>query len=163
VETMAAARTSWTGGGMKRSARVISSNPIATAASIAQPHLPAGASELCELDRITAHLADGTANLPAGPELHREPGGLDVQRLLHHQPVTNLDDAKRSTPSLRPLLPRMLHRGIYLAPPSTGPVREHLHHRRAGGVYLTACRESMKEAHGVVVSCWLSLVGNDVR
>ena len=67
------------------------------------------------------------------------------------QPVTNLDDAKTSdTEAFGRYFRAMLHRGIYLAPAlyealfvSTAITDELV------DMYLTACRESMKEAHGL--------------
>ncbi|MBC8084722.1 MAG: glutamate-1-semialdehyde 2,1-aminomutase [Hymenobacter sp.] len=135
-------------------AGTLSGNPIATAAGIAQlTYLNEHPELYTELHRTTTRLADGTRRIAAELGLHYTVNqvGSMFSVFFTDQPVHNLTDAKRSdTEAFGRYFRAMLHRGIYLAPAqyealfvSTAITDELV------DVYLTACRESLKEAHGL--------------
>ncbi|UPL50471.1 glutamate-1-semialdehyde 2,1-aminomutase [Hymenobacter sublimis] len=135
-------------------AGTLSGNPIATAAGIAQlSYLNEHPEIYDELNRITTRIADGTRQICAELGLNYTVNqvGSMFSVFFTSQPVTDLDSAKASdTEAFGRYFRAMLHRGIYLAPAqyealfvSTAITDELVDH------YLTACRESMKEAHGL--------------
>ncbi|MBX0290183.1 glutamate-1-semialdehyde 2,1-aminomutase [Hymenobacter sp. HSC-4F20] len=135
-------------------AGTLSGNPIATAAGIAQLSYLNEHPELYdELNRITTRIADGTRQICADLGLNYTVNqvGSMFSVFFTSQPVTDLESAKTSdTEAFGRYFRAMLHRGIYLAPAqyealfvSTAITDDLVDH------YLTACRESMKEAHGL--------------
>lgn len=135
-------------------AGTLSGNPIATAAGIAQlTYLQEHPELYDELNRITTRLADGTRQIAAELGLNYTVNqvGSMFSVFFTDQPVTDLDSAKTSdTEAFGRYFRAMLHRGIYLAPAqyealfvNTAITDELV------DVYLTACRESMREAHGL--------------
>jgi glutamate-1-semialdehyde 2,1-aminomutase len=135
-------------------AGTLSGNPIATAAGIAQlTYLQEHPELYDELNRITTRLADGTRQIAAELGLNYTVNqvGSMFSVFFTDQPVRNLSDAKHSdTEAFGRYFRAMLRRGIYLAPAqyealfvSTAITDELV------DMYLTACRESMREAHGL--------------
>ncbi|UYZ64567.1 glutamate-1-semialdehyde 2,1-aminomutase [Hymenobacter weizhouensis] len=135
-------------------AGTLSGNPIATAAGLAQlTYLQEHPELYPELNRITTRLADGTRQIAADLGLHYTVNqvGSMFSVFFTSQPVTDLDSAKTSdTEAFGRYFRAMLHRGIYLAPAqyealfvSTAITDDLV------DLYLTACRESMREAHGL--------------
>ncbi|PJJ59703.1 glutamate-1-semialdehyde 2,1-aminomutase [Hymenobacter chitinivorans] len=135
-------------------AGTLSGNPIATAAGIAQLTYLQDHPELyTELERITTRIADGTRQIAAELGLNYTVNqvGSMFSVFFTDKPVHNLEDAKHSdTEAFGRYFRAMLHRGIYLAPAqyealfvSTAITDELVDQ------YLTACRESMREAHGL--------------
>ncbi|UOG76708.1 glutamate-1-semialdehyde 2,1-aminomutase [Hymenobacter tibetensis] len=135
-------------------AGTLSGNPIATAAGIAQlTYLQEHPELYDELNRITTRLADGTRQIAAELGLNYTVNqvGSMFSVFFTDKPVHNLADAKHSdTEAFGRYFRAMLHRGIYLAPAqyealfvSTAITDELVE------VYLTACREAMREAHGL--------------
>jgi glutamate-1-semialdehyde 2,1-aminomutase len=135
-------------------AGTLSGNPIATAAGIAQlTYLQEHPELYTELERITTRIADGTRQIAAELGLNYTVNqvGSMFSVFFTNQPVHNLEDAKTSdTEAFGRYFRAMLNRGIYLAPAqyealfvSTTVTDELV------DMYLTACRESMREAHGL--------------
>lgn len=135
-------------------AGTLSGNPLATAAGLAQlRYLHEHPDLYAALDATTARLADGTRQLAADLGLHYTVNrvGSMFSLFFTSGPVTNLEDAKRcDTAAFGRYFHAMLQRGIYLAPSqfealfvSTAITDELV------GKYLTACRESLAEAHGL--------------
>ncbi|TGE29068.1 glutamate-1-semialdehyde 2,1-aminomutase [Hymenobacter metallicola] len=135
-------------------AGTLSGNPIATAAGIAQlTYLQEHPELYPELERITTRIADGTRQIAADLGLNYTVNqvGSMFSVFFTSSPVNNLEDAKTSdTEAFGRYFRAMLHRGIYLAPAqyealfvSTAITDELVDQ------YLTACRESMREAHGL--------------
>ncbi|SNR33443.1 MULTISPECIES: glutamate-1-semialdehyde 2,1-aminomutase [Hymenobacter] len=135
-------------------AGTLSGNPIATAAGIAQlTYLNEHPELYDELNRITTRIADGTRNIAAELGLNYTVNqvGSMFSLFFTDQPVTDLESAKASdTEAFGRYFRAMLHRGIYLAPAqyealfvSTAITDELVE------TYLTACRESLLEAHGL--------------
>ena len=135
-------------------AGTLSGNPIATAAGIAQlTYLQQHPELYDELNRITTRLADGTRQIAAELGLNYTVNqvGSMFSVFFTDKPVNNLADAKHSdTEAFGRYFRAMLQRGIYLAPAqyealfvSTAITDDLVE------VYLTACRESMREAHGL--------------
>ncbi|RPD48437.1 glutamate-1-semialdehyde-2,1-aminomutase [Hymenobacter sediminis] len=135
-------------------AGTLSGNPIATAAGIAQLSYLNEHPELYdELNRITTRIADGTRQIcqELGLNYTVNQVGSMFSVFFTSQPVTDLESAKTSdTEAFGRYFRAMLHRGIYLAPAqyealfvSTAITDDLVDH------YLTACRESMREAHGL--------------
>lgn len=133
-------------------AGTLSGNPIATAAGIAQlSYLQAHPELYDELNRITTRIADGTRQIcqELGLNYTVNQVGSMFSVFFTSQPVTDLESAKTSdTEAFGRYFRAMLHRGIYLAPAqyealfvSTAITDDLVDH------YLTACHESMKEAH----------------
>ncbi|WP_375433669.1 glutamate-1-semialdehyde 2,1-aminomutase [uncultured Hymenobacter sp.] len=135
-------------------AGTLSGNPIATAAGIAQlTYLQQHPELYDELNRITTRLADGTRQIAAELSLNYTVNqvGSMFSVFFTDRPVNNLADAKHSdTEAFGRYFRAMLQRSIYLAPAqyealfvSTAITDELVE------VYLTACREAMREAHGL--------------
>ncbi|KAA9339434.1 glutamate-1-semialdehyde-2,1-aminomutase [Hymenobacter busanensis] len=135
-------------------AGTLSGNPIATAAGLAQLRYLQEHPELYqELDRISARLADGTRQIAAELGLNYTVNrvGSMWNVFFTAQPVTDLASAKTSDlEAFGRYFRAMLHRGMYLAPSqyeavfiSTAMTDDLV------DLYLTACRESMREAHGL--------------
>ncbi|RSK29921.1 glutamate-1-semialdehyde 2,1-aminomutase [Hymenobacter metallilatus] len=134
-------------------AGTLSGNPIATAAGIAQlTYLQQHPELYDELNRITTRIADGTRQIcqELGLNYTVNQVGSMFSVFFTSQPVTDLESAKTSdTEAFGRYFRAMLHRGIYLAPAqyealfvSTAMTDDLV------DLYLTACRESMREAHG---------------
>ena len=135
-------------------AGTLSGNPIATAAGIAQlRHLHENPSVYATIEASTARLADGTRQIAKELGLHYTVNrvGSMFSLFFTSAPVHNLDDAKQSdTAAFGRYFHAMLSRGIYLAPSqyealfvSTAITDDLV------DVYLTACRQSLMEAHGL--------------
>ncbi|OUJ72751.1 glutamate-1-semialdehyde 2,1-aminomutase [Hymenobacter crusticola] len=135
-------------------AGTLSGNPIATAAGMAQlRYLQDNPSLYDELNRITTRIADGTRQIAAELGLNYTVNqvGSMFSVFFTSSPVNNLEDAKKSDlEAFGRYFRGMLHRGIYLAPAqyealfiSTAITDDLV------DMYLTACRESMREAHGL--------------
>ncbi|GAA4388332.1 glutamate-1-semialdehyde 2,1-aminomutase [Hymenobacter koreensis] len=135
-------------------AGTLSGNPIATAAGMAQLRYLNEHPELYqELDRISARLADGTRDIAAELGLNYTVNrvGSMWSVFFTSQTVTDLASAKTSDlEAFGRYFRAMLNRGVYLAPSqyealfiSTAMTDDLV------DLYLTACRESMREAHGL--------------
>ncbi|WP_400191319.1 glutamate-1-semialdehyde 2,1-aminomutase [Hymenobacter sp. B81] len=135
-------------------AGTLSGNPIATAAGLAQLRYLHEHPEIYpELDRISARLADGTRQIAAELGLNYTVNrvGSMWNVFFTQQPVTDLASAKTSDlEAFGRYFRAMLHRGMYLAPSqyealfiSTAMTDELV------DLYLEACRESLREAHGL--------------
>jgi glutamate-1-semialdehyde 2,1-aminomutase len=135
-------------------AGTLSGNPIATAAGIAQlTYLQEHPELYDELNRITTRLADGTRQITAELGLNYTVNqvGSMFSLFFTDRPVHNLTDAKHSNgEAFGRYFRAMLNRGIYLAPAqyealfvSTAITDDLV------DMYLTACREAMREAHGL--------------
>jgi glutamate-1-semialdehyde 2,1-aminomutase len=135
-------------------AGTLSGNPIATAAGMAQlRYLQENPGLYDELNRITTRIADGTRLIAADLGLNYTVNqvGSMFSVFFTSSPVNNLEDAKKSNlEAFGRYFRGMLHRGIYLAPAqyealfvSTAITDDLV------DVYLTACREAMREAHGM--------------
>ncbi|GGF13734.1 glutamate-1-semialdehyde 2,1-aminomutase [Hymenobacter cavernae] len=135
-------------------AGTLSGNPIATAAGMAQlRYLQQNPGLYDELNRITTRIADGTRQIAADLGLNYTVNqvGSMFSVFFTSSPVNNLEDAKTSdTEAFGRYFRGMLHRGIYLAPAqyealfvSTAITDDLV------DLYLTACREAMREAHGM--------------
>ena len=135
-------------------AGTLSGNPMATAAGVAQlRHLRDTPGVYEQLERTTARLADGTRQIAAELGLNYTVNrvGSMFSLFFTDQPVRNLDDAKQTdVAAFGRYFHAMLSRGIYLAPSqfealfiSTAITDELI------DTYLTACRESLREAHGL--------------
>ena len=133
-------------------AGTLSGNPVATAAGMAQLRYLHEHPELyVALEASSARLADGTRQIAADLGLNYTVNRVGSMFSLFFTtgPVVNLDDAKRcDTAAFGRYFHAMLNRGIYLAPSqfealfvSTAITDELVE------VYLTACRESLVEAH----------------
>ncbi|WP_375417515.1 glutamate-1-semialdehyde 2,1-aminomutase [uncultured Hymenobacter sp.] len=133
-------------------AGTLSGNPLATAAGIAQlRHLRDNPGLYQQLEATTARLADGTRQIAAelGLGYTVNQVGSMFSLFFTSAPVNNLDDAKRSdTVAFGRYFHAMLERGLYL-PPSmyeslfiSTAIDDELVDK-----YLTACRESLIEAH----------------
>ncbi|UOQ51045.1 glutamate-1-semialdehyde 2,1-aminomutase [Hymenobacter cellulosivorans] len=135
-------------------AGTLSGNPIATAAGIAQlTYLQEHPELYTELERITTRIADGTRQIAAELGLNYTVNqvGSMFSVFFTDKPVHNLEDAKTSdTEAFGRYFRAMLNRGIYLAPAQyealfvSTTITDELVDQ-----YLTACRESMREAHGL--------------
>lgn len=135
-------------------AGTLSGNPIATAAGIAQlTYLQQNPDLYTELDRIAARLADGTRQIAADLGLNYTVNrvGSMFSVFFTDKPVHNLEDAKTSdTEAFGRYFQAMLRRGIYLAPAQyealfvSTAITDELVDK-----YLSACQESMREAHGL--------------
>jgi glutamate-1-semialdehyde 2,1-aminomutase len=135
-------------------AGTLSGNPIATAAGIAQlTYLQQHPELYTELNRISTRIADGTRQIAADLGLNYTVNqvGSMFSLFFTAQPVTDLASAKTSdTEAFGRYFRAMLHRGMYLAPAQfealfvSTAITDELADR-----YLTACRESLIEAHGL--------------
>jgi glutamate-1-semialdehyde 2,1-aminomutase len=133
-------------------AGTLSGNPIATAAGIAQLRYLRDNPGLYEqLNATGTRLADGTRRIAAELGLNYTVNqvGSMFSLFFTSSPVSNLDDAKKSdVAAFGRYFHAMLNRGMYLAPAqfealfiSTAITDELVEQ------YLTACRESLIEAH----------------
>jgi glutamate-1-semialdehyde 2,1-aminomutase len=135
-------------------AGTLSGNPLATAAGMAQlRYLQENPALYKDLEAISARLADGTRQIAADLGLHYTVNrvGSMFSLFFTSAPVNNLDDAKKSdTAAFGRYFHAMLERGIYLAPSQyealfvSTAISDELVDK-----YLTACRESLIEAHGL--------------
>ncbi|MBC6989159.1 glutamate-1-semialdehyde 2,1-aminomutase [Hymenobacter sp. BT491] len=135
-------------------AGTLSGNPIATAAGIAQlTYLQQHPELYDELNRITMRIVDGTRQITQELGLNYTVNqvGSMFSVFFTSEPVTDLESAKTADlEAFGRYFRAMLHRGIYLAPAqfealfvSTAITDELV------DLYLNACRESMREAHGL--------------
>ncbi|RAK69618.1 glutamate-1-semialdehyde 2,1-aminomutase [Hymenobacter edaphi] len=135
-------------------AGTLSGNPIATAAGLAQlRYLHEHPEVYQQLERTSALLADGTRQIAAELGLHYTVNrvGSMWNVFFTQQPVTDLASAKTADlDAFGRYFRAMLHRGIYLAPSqfealfvSTAVTDDLV------DLYLTACRASLREAHGL--------------
>ncbi|UOR07514.1 glutamate-1-semialdehyde 2,1-aminomutase [Hymenobacter aerilatus] len=135
-------------------AGTLSGNPIATAAGLAQLRYLQSHPEVYEqLERTTTRLADGTRQIAAELGLNYTVNqvGSMFSLFFTDQPVTDLETAKQANlEAFGRYFRAMLNRGIYLAPSqfealfvSTSITDELVEQ------YLTTCRESLREAHGM--------------
>jgi len=133
-------------------AGTLSGNPLATAAGYAQlSYLRDNPGLYEQLNATTTRLADGTRQIAAELGLNYTVNqvGSMFSVFFTDRPVRNLDDAKHSdTQAFGRYFHAMLNRGIYLAPSqyealfvSTAITDELV------DMYLTACRDSLIEAH----------------
>ena len=133
-------------------AGTLSGNPLATAAGMAQlRYLQENPGLYDQLEATTARLADGTRQIAAELGLNYTVNrvGSMFSVFFTSEPVTNLDDAKKcDTAAFGRYFHAMLDRGIYLAPSQfealfvSTAITDELAEK-----YLTACRESLIEAH----------------
>ncbi|MGI4886789.1 MAG: glutamate-1-semialdehyde 2,1-aminomutase [Janthinobacterium lividum] len=135
-------------------AGTLSGNPLATAAGLAQlRHLHENPALYAQLGATAARLADGTRQIAQELGLHYTVNqvGSMFSLFFTPQPVNHLENAKQcDLPAFGRYFHAMLARGIYLAPSQfealfvstaiTGELVEK---------YLTACRASLVEAHGL--------------
>ena len=135
-------------------AGTLSGNPLATAAGLAQlRYLHEHPEVYAQLDATTTRLADGTRQIAQELGLNYTVNqvGSMFSLFFTPEPVHNLDDAKKADlPAFGRYFHAMLNRGIYLAPSqfealfiSTAITDELV------AKYLQACRESLREAHGL--------------
>ncbi len=135
-------------------AGTLSGNPLATAAGLAQlRYLHEHPEVYQQLEATTALLADGTREIAKELGLNYTVNrvGSMFSLFFTAEPVNNLEDAKKADlPAFGRYFHGMLKRGIYLAPSqfealfvSTSITNELVEK------YLTACRESLAEAHGL--------------
>ncbi|OGX90661.1 glutamate-1-semialdehyde 2,1-aminomutase [Hymenobacter coccineus] len=135
-------------------AGTLSGNPLATAAGLAQlRHLHEHPELYAQLDATTSRLADGTRQIAQELGLNYTVNrvGSMFSLFFTAQPVHNLEDAKQcDLPAFGRYFHAMLERGIYLAPSQfealfiSTAITDELVDK-----YLTACRESLVEAHGL--------------
>jgi glutamate-1-semialdehyde 2,1-aminomutase len=133
-------------------AGTLSGNPLATAAGMAQlRYLHENPALYEQLNATSTRLANGTRQIAAELGLNYTVNqvGSMFSLFFTAAPVTNLDDAKKSdTAAFGRYFHAMLNRGIYLAPSQyetlfvSTAITDELVAR-----YLTACRESLIEAH----------------
>jgi glutamate-1-semialdehyde 2,1-aminomutase len=133
-------------------AGTLSGNPLATAAGMAQLRYLHEHPEVYEqLEATSTRLADGTRQIAKELGLNYTVNqvGSMFSLFFTAEPVTNLEDAKKSDlPAFGRYFHAMLKRGIYLAPSQyealfvSTAITEELVVK-----YLTACRESLVEAH----------------
>ncbi|RTQ52205.1 glutamate-1-semialdehyde-2,1-aminomutase [Hymenobacter gummosus] len=135
-------------------AGTLSGNPIATAAGLAQlRYLHEHPEVYQQLEQTSAALADGTRQIAAELGLNYTVNrvGSMWSVFFTPQPVTDLASAKTADlEAFGRYFRAMLHRGIYLAPSqfealfvSTAVTDDLV------DMYLSACRASLREAHGV--------------
>ncbi|GAA4349270.1 glutamate-1-semialdehyde 2,1-aminomutase [Hymenobacter saemangeumensis] len=133
-------------------AGTLSGNPLATAAGFAQlSYLRDNPALYEQLNATTTRLADGTRKIAAELGLNYTVNqvGSMFSLFFTAEPVNSLDDAKKSdTAAFGRYFHAMLNRGIYLAPSqyealfvSTAITSDIV------DLYLSACRESLQEAH----------------
>ncbi|WP_151088862.1 glutamate-1-semialdehyde 2,1-aminomutase [Hymenobacter baengnokdamensis] len=133
-------------------AGTLSGNPLATAAGMAQlRYLHEHPEVYQQLETIGTRLADGTRQIAKELGLHYTVNqvGSMFSLFFTPEPVTNLEDAKKANlPAFGRYFHAMLNRGIYLAPSQfealfiSTAITDELVEK-----YLTACRESLIEAH----------------
>jgi glutamate-1-semialdehyde 2,1-aminomutase len=135
-------------------AGTLSGNPLATAAGLAQlRYLHEHPEVYAQLEATTARLADGTREIAKELGLNYTVNrvGSMFSLFFTAEPVNNLEDAKKADlPAFGRYFHAMLKRGIYLAPSQfealfvSTSITDELVEK-----YLTACRESLQEAHGL--------------
>ena len=135
-------------------AGTLSGNPLATAAGLAQLRYLHEHPEVYEqLEATSARLADGTRAIAKDLGLNYTVNrvGSMFSLFFTSEPVNNLEDAKKADlPAFGRYFHGMLKRGIYLAPSQfealfiSTSITDELVDK-----YLTACRESLVEAHGL--------------
>jgi len=135
-------------------AGTLSGNPLATAAGMAQLCYLHEHPEVYEqLEATSARLADGTREIAKELGLNYTVNrvGSMFSLFFTPEPVNNLEDAKKADlPAFGRYFHGMLKRGIYLAPSQfealfvSTSITDELVDK-----YLTACRESLVEAHGL--------------
>lgn len=135
-------------------AGTLSGNPVATAAGMAQLSYLHEHPELYDaLEVSSARLADGTRQIAAELGLNYTVNrvGSMFSVFFTSASVSNLEDAKKcDLPAFGRYFHAMLNRGIYLPPSQfealfvSIAITEELVEK-----YLTACRESLIEAHGL--------------
>lgn len=135
-------------------AGTLSGNPLATAAGLAQLRYLHEHPEVYEqLEATTARLADGTRQIAKELGLNYTVNrvGSMFSLFFTADPVNNLEDAKKADlPAFGRYFHGMLKRGIYLAPSQfealfiSTSITDELVEK-----YLTACRESLQEAHRI--------------
>jgi len=135
-------------------AGTLSGNPLATAAGLAQlRYLHEHPEVYQQLEATSTRLADGTRQIAKELGLHYTVNqvGSMFSLFFTPEPVTNLEDAKKADlPAFGRYFHAMLQRGIYLAPSQfealfiSTAITDELVEK-----YLTACRESLIEAHGL--------------
>jgi glutamate-1-semialdehyde 2,1-aminomutase len=135
-------------------AGTLSGNPLATAAGLAQlRYLHEHPEVYAQLEATTARLADGTRQIAKELGLNYTVNrvGSMFSLFFTAEPVNNLEDAKKADlPAFGRYFHGMLKRGIYLAPSQfealfiSTSITDELVDK-----YLTACRESLAEAHGL--------------
>jgi len=135
-------------------AGTLSGNPIATAAGMAQlRYLHENPEVYDKLERITTLLADGTREIAAELGLNYTVNqvGSMFSLFFTAQPVSDLTGAKTADlEAFGRYFRAMLNRGIYLAPSQFETLFVSTSITPAlVDKYLTACRESLKEAHGL--------------
>ncbi|QKG52799.1 glutamate-1-semialdehyde 2,1-aminomutase [Hymenobacter sp. BRD67] len=133
-------------------AGTLSGNPLATAAGMAQlRYLHEHPEVYQQLETIGTRLADGTRQIAKELGLHYTVNqvGSMFSLFFTPEPVNNLEDAKKANlPAFGRYFHAMLNRGIYLAPSQfealfiSTAITDELVEK-----YLTACRESLIEAH----------------
>jgi glutamate-1-semialdehyde 2,1-aminomutase len=137
-------------------AGTLSGNPLATAAGLAQlRYLHEHPEVYTQLEATSARLADGTRAIAKELGLNYTVNrvGSMFSLFFTSEPVNNLEDAKKADlPAFGRYFHGMLKRGIYLAPSQfealfiSTSITDELVDK-----YLTACRESLVEAHGLSV------------
>lgn len=135
-------------------AGTLSGNPLATAAGLAQlRYLHEHPEVYQQLEATSTRLADGTRQIARELGLNYTVNqvGSMFSLFFTPEPVNNLDDAKKADlPAFGRYFHAMLKRGIYLAPSQfealfiSTAITDELVEK-----YLTACRESLLEAHGI--------------
>jgi glutamate-1-semialdehyde 2,1-aminomutase len=135
-------------------AGTLSGNPLATAAGMAQlRYLHEHPEVYRQLEATSTRLADGTRQIAKELGLNYTVNqvGSMFSLFFTPEPVNNLEDAKKADlPAFGRYFHAMLQRGIYLAPSQfealfiSTVITDELVEK-----YLTACRESLIEAHGI--------------
>jgi glutamate-1-semialdehyde 2,1-aminomutase len=135
-------------------AGTLSGNPLATAAGLAQlRYLHEHPEVYQQLEATSTRLADGTRQIAKELGLNYTVNqvGSMFSLFFTAEPVNNLEDAKKADlPAFGRYFHAMLQRGIYLAPSQfealfiSTAITDELVEK-----YLTACRESLLEAHGL--------------
>lgn len=135
-------------------AGTLSGNPLATAAGLTQlRYLHEHPEVYQQLEATSTRLADGTRLIAQELGLNYTVNqvGSMFSLFFTPEPVNNLEDAKKADlPAFGRYFHAMLRRGIYLAPSQfealfiSTAITDELVEK-----YLTACRESLIEAHGI--------------
>ena len=135
-------------------AGTLSGNPLATAAGMAQlRYLHEHPEVYQQLEATSTRLADGTRQIAKDLGLNYTVNqvGSMFSLFFTPEPANNLEDAKKADlPAFGRYFHAMLQRGIYLAPSQfealfiSTAITDELVEK-----YLTACRESLIEAHGI--------------
>jgi glutamate-1-semialdehyde 2,1-aminomutase len=135
-------------------AGTLSGNPLATAAGLTQlRYLHEHPEVYQQLEATSTKLANGTRQIAKELGLNYTVNqvGSMFSLFFTPEPVNNLEDAKKADlPAFGRYFHAMLQRGIYLAPSQfealfiSTAITDELVEK-----YLTACRESLQEAHGI--------------